>query len=238
MTTAAGIDWSAVDVQQTVDGIFRGEGLGSVSRDDRTPIDRLVRAHKEVSSSEAKAIGQAVARWLSKGSVEQKAWALKFYELRPMAAGGDSMAQLVRDGADGYSSSTRNPMDSSVGHSLRESLLYQAAQWKDGSAVDSALLDVLRDDTLAGDGGSLIATLARHDKSWVQKNLSTLIGLYPDDLGAIWKAQVDAGADPEKALRDLLPHTSAKGRKSLSAFIRFSRGMDMARKKELVALLG
>ena len=147
------------------------------------------------------------------------------------------MAELARAGAADFSSTTSNPTDGSVGHSMRESLLYQAAQWKSGQAVDSALLEVLRDDALAGDGGALLGPLAHHDSAWFSKNTEALIGLYPDQLGAIWKAKVDGGSSPEQALKDLLQHASDKGRKSLSAYIRFSRGMSMADKKQLIALL-
>lgn len=236
---ATDIDWQTADIQDVVGNVMDGKFLLGGKRDDRLPIDPLVRAYRDLAHSPSiqASIGKAVSTYIESGSVEQKGFALSFYESCPTAAGGEVMAKVAKAGADGFAETTRNSTPGLIGDTMREALLYRAMSWNGGEAVDEALLKVVHEDVLSHDGGTLLHDTARHSPDWFKSHESTILSLYPGHVAAVWKARVRRGDDPEQALDDVLVSASAEGKKGLAGAIKFARNLDAGIQKTLAAKL-
>lgn len=232
--------FSASIPRQSADGLveraMQNKPVPGFKGSDHSPVDAVVRAYKDGDAAQKKAVGEAVSGWAKSGTVVQKGHALHFFSIARDAPGGEVLAALATSDADGYASTTPNPEQGLLGDTMREALLYAAARWNSGKAVNKSLLDVIHEDILTGDGGVLLPIAAEESSAWFTKNLQTILSLYPTDVGPVWLALVDGGATVEAAATRVLKHANAKGRESLSAFIRYNRDVTAPQKKTLLAM--
>ena len=232
------VDWATADVDSVVDSVMRGASPLDMHRDDRLPIDALAREWRQQDDAIQQTIGTSVARYLRMGNAQQRGWVLKFYELCPKASGGDAMAQLARDGAEGFDENTLNRVPGLIGDTLREALLYSAVAWRGGEAVDDALIALVTADILTGDGGALLYAGLRYAPDWFEANEETVLALYPNAPTAVFRARMKRGMAPEDALDSVLARASDRGRRRLQAAIRFDRkGLSAEQRKNLLARL-
>ena len=219
ITTGTPSEWSEARVARVVAAIMRNEhALSKGAREDRYAVDGLIHMYRGLSgqADARKRIGEAVASYLRTGSTMERAIALSFYNSCMNAWGGETLGELAAANDDGFEMSTPVPIGGVTGKSMREALFYAAFSWNGGEGVTPTMLDLAKQDALTGDGQAFLKDLARNDAEWFSEHEQTFLSLYDKAVAAVWRARVEAGADPMDTLNVLKSNASSIGLVSVS----------------------
>lgn len=230
--TIEGVDWAAADLAALVDRAARGHAVTRLSRDDREPADGIARAWQALDPDTRDALSGAIADRAASGESGALALALRFFQHCPMASGGDVFGRLALTDAV-----QRRPDPLGRGITLRRALIRAACAWRYGAEVPPDVAQSVRAEVLAGHGSDLVHDFAHLAPEATVERADDLLAMYPERASAVWRALVRHGADPEEALGRVRPHADERGRRALSAAIRFDRRIDADLRQRLLARL-
>lgn len=183
---------SPIDVASLAKARLSHVGSPTLARTDPTPravfLARLYHLLPEQSGRDA--LSLAVAEELTSPGVEQRAAALRFFDLLPKAKGAKALLAVATANADLFAGVT----DPKHPHRTLEEMLYMALTLRLGvsemdrhnQSTDKATLEVLRSALLAGRQSKQIVTqLGRKDLRWLGEHAGQIAQKSPEVLASL-----------------------------------------------------
>ena len=231
-----GVDWSRVGFASLVARAARGLEVTRLQRDDRSPVDGLIRAWQQLGASPElrDGLSDAIGHHARSGDLGAITLALRFFSSCPTASGGDVFADLALAGTG------REAPDpwSERGGTLYGALVHAACVWRYGGETPPAVVEAACAEALSGANRDVLLALVDLAPDWFETHTDRLLALYPGGVGAIWKSLVAHGMAPLAAVDRVLPHADDHGRRSLRIVIQYRRSLDAPARSALLARLG